>query len=64
MQKGYKLGQGLQIGAEQSLKKLGKITHIWRRCGKLQNFFLEFIDELEKQITIKETVELGQLKTK
>ena len=29
-----------------------KITHMWRRWGTLQNFFLAFIDELEKQIII------------
>ena len=37
-----------------------KITHIWRRWGTPQNFFLGFIDELEKQIIIKKTVEVGQ----
>ena len=30
-----------------------KITHMWRRWGTPQNFFLAFIDELEKQIFIK-----------
>ena len=30
------------------------------RCGIPQNFFLAFIDELEKQICIKKTVEVGQ----
>ena len=29
-----------------------KITHMWRRWGTPQNFFLKFIDELEKQIII------------
>ena len=38
-----------------------KITHMWRRCGTPQNFFLAFIDELDKQIIIKKTVEVGQL---
>ena len=27
-----------------------KITHMWRRCGTPQNFFLAFIDKLEKQL--------------
>ena len=36
-----------------------KITYMWRRWGTPQNFFLAFIDELEKQI-IKKTVEVGQ----
>ena len=31
-----------------------------RRRGTPQNFFLAFIDELEKQIIIKKTVEVGQ----
>ena len=35
---------------------------MWRRWGTPQNFFLAFIDELEKQI-IKKTVEVGQWKT-
>ena len=34
-----------------------KITHMWRRWDTLQNFFLAFIDKLEKQIIIKKTVE-------
>ena len=33
---------------------------MWRRWGTPQNFFLAFIDELEKQIIIKKTVEVGQ----
>ena len=37
-----------------------KITHMSRRWGTPQNFFLAFIDELEKQIIIKKTVEVGQ----
>ena len=31
-----------------------------RRQGTPQNLFLAFIDELEKQIIIKKTVEVGQ----
>ena len=31
-----------------------------RRWGIVQNFFLEFIDVLEKQIIIEKTVEMGQ----
>ena len=31
-----------------------------RRWGTPQNFFLSFIDELQKQIIIKRTVEVGQ----
>ena len=38
-----------------------KITHMRRRWGTPQKFFLGFIDELEKQIIIiKKTVEVGQ----
>ena len=36
-----------------------KITHMWRRWGTPQNFFLAFIDDLEKQIIIKKTVEVA-----
>ena len=36
---------------------------MWRRWSIPQNFFLAFIDELEKQIIIKKTVEVGQQKT-
>ena len=36
-----------------------KITHIRRWWGTPQNFFLAFIDELEKQV-FKKTVEVGQ----
>ena len=32
---------------------IGKITHMWRRCGTPQNFFLAFIDDLEKQLLKK-----------
>ena len=39
---------------------LNKITHMWRRWGTSQNFFLAFTDELEKQIFNKKTVEMGQ----
>ena len=31
-----------------------------RRCGTPQNFILAFIDELEKQLFIKKTVEMDQ----
>ena len=37
-----------------------KITHMWKRWGTPQNLFLAFTDELEKQIIIKKTVEVGQ----
>ena len=37
-----------------------KVTHMWRRWGIPQNFFLAFIDQLGKQIIIKKTVEVGQ----
>ena len=37
-----------------------KITHMWRRWGTPQNFVLTFLDELEKQLFIKRTVEVGQ----
>ena len=33
---------------------------MWKRRGTPQNFFLAFIDEFEKQIIIKKTVEMGQ----
>ena len=33
---------------------------MYRRWGTPQNFFLPFADELEKQIIIKKTVEVGQ----
>ena len=32
---------------------------MWRRCGTPQNFFLVFIDGFEKQVFIKESVEVG-----
>ena len=41
-----------------------KKSHTWKKWGTPQNFFLAFTDELEKQIIIKKTVEMGQLKTK
>ena len=34
--------------------------YMWRKWGTPQNFFLAFIDELEKQIIIKKTVEVDQ----
>ena len=34
------------------------ITQMWRRWGTPQNFFLPFIDELEKQIIIKKKKKL------
>ena len=37
-----------------------KITHIIRRWGTPPNFFLAFIDELEKQLFIKKIVAVGQ----
>ena len=33
---------------------------MWRRWGTPQNFFLAFIDELEKKKKIKKTAEMGQ----
>ena len=33
---------------------------MWRRSGTSQNFFFAFIDELGKQIIIKETVKVDQ----
>ena len=47
---------------EESLSVKSKFTHMLRRWGTPQNFFLTFIDKLEKQIIIKKTVELGQKK--
>ena len=46
----------------ESIIPLTKITHMSRRWGKPQNLFLAFIDELEKQIIITKTVEVGQQK--
>ena len=37
-----------------------KITHMRRSWGTPQNFFFVFIDEFEKQIIIKKTVQVGQ----
>ena len=37
-----------------------KIIHMWRRWGAPQNFCLAIIHELEKQLFIKKTVEVGQ----
>ena len=37
-----------------------KKLHMWRRWGTPQNFFWAFIDELEKQIINKKTVEVDQ----
>ena len=64
----FKLSNGANISnAQRKLAlsfcvdlKNGKITHMWRRWGKPQNFCLAFIDELEKQLFIKKTVEVGQ----
>ena len=33
---------------------------MWRRWDAPQNFFFTFIDEPEKQLFIKKTVEMGQ----
>ena len=33
---------------------------MWRMWGTPKNFFLAFIDELEKQIIIEKTVQAGQ----
>ena len=38
-----------------------KITHMWRRWGTPQNFFLAFIDELEKQLFIKKNCWSGPI---
>ena len=44
-----------------NVDKNQKITNMSRRWETPQNFFLEeFMDELEKQIIIKKTVEVGQ----
>ena len=40
--------------------EIEKITDMWRSLVTSQNFFLAFNDELEKQIFIKNTVEVGQ----
>ena len=46
------------ISQNFTINNMKKITHMWR-WGTPQNFFLAFIDELEKQI-IKKTAEVGQ----
>ena len=33
---------------------------MWRKWGTPQNLFLAFVDELEKQIIIKKTLEVVQ----
>ena len=40
----------LDISLDGLMYKKIKITHIWRRWGTPQNFFLAFIGELEKQL--------------
>ena len=40
-------------------QKEKKPTHIWRRWGTPQNFFLTVIDELEKQLFIKKLLKLA-----
>ena len=42
------------------MQNFKKITHMRRTWGTPLNFFLAFIDELEKQIIIKKTVDVGQ----
>ena len=37
-----------------------EIPHMSRRWGTPQNFFIPFIDELEKKIIIQKTAEVGQ----
>ena len=37
-----------------------KIRHMWWRWGTPQNFCLAFIDEPQKKLFIKKTVEVGQ----
>ena len=39
-------------------KKMKKVTHMWSRRDTPQNFCFTFIDELEKQQLIKNTVEM------
>ena len=39
-----------------------KITHMWERWGTPQNFFLTFINELEKQIIIKKLLKWANKK--
>ena len=41
-----------------------KITHMWRTWSTPQNFCLEFIDELEKQLFIKKNVKWASKKCK
>ena len=50
----------LMLLLNRQLQLIIKITHMWRRCDTPQNFFLAFIDEFEKQVIIKKTVEVGQ----
>ena len=43
-----KIIQNILENAKNKNNILWKIRHMWRRWGTLQNFFLAFIDELEK----------------
>ena len=54
------INKSFTSGVFPSMCKIAKITHIWRSWGTPQNFFLAFIDGLEKQIIIKKTVKVGQ----
>ena len=49
-----------QLAEELHKPVFKKITRMLRRWGTLQNFFLAFTDELEKQLPIKKAVEVGQ----
>ena len=54
-------GQGANpIFFNKKYMPLGIFTHMGRRWGTPQNFFLAFTDELEKQTIIYKTVEVGQ----
>ena len=53
-----KIHVGQPEAHQNVLNVLEKITHMWTKSGTPQNFFWAFIDELEKQIIIRKTVEI------
>ena len=43
-----------------SIKNFGSVKKITHMCPTPQNFFLAFIDDLDKQVIIKKTPEVGK----
>ena len=50
----------ISIYRNWNFKHSKKITRMWRRWGLFQNFCLTFIDELEEQLFIEKTIEVGR----